>query len=246
MALNGVPQMHGLGRLYDPDSRDQSFLMRTFLSVTMEPIQLAPIKIYRRGPALMQGNTGTCVGHAWRSWLDGEPIRTKLGPTPFDLYDACTKRDPWPENDNDVNREYGTSVRTAAKILAELGHIESYLWAFSLDDIRQWVLGGEGGVVLGVDWLAEMSVPSEEGIIRARGAQQGGHAIYLFGMDDMAGMAYLQNSWDRGWGGWRHSINRARVYAGCCKIPYEDLERLMSRRGEACTAVAKAISRQSV
>jgi hypothetical protein len=233
-------EARGLGRIYEPDERDRRFLMRHALA---EPV-LADHRIYRRGPILDQGNSGTCVAHAWRAWQDGEPLmsRPTTGPRPFDLYDKCIVVDQWADNDHDIERQMGTSVRAGAQVLSELGHVGSYLWAFNVDDVRRWMLSGQGGIVFGVNWYRDLGRPNEEGIIHAAGPMDGGPAIYCFGIDDRAGMVYLQNSWGEGWGGWLNPrFKNQRVYRGCARLPYEDLERLLREQGEACTAVQSRV-----
>lgn len=235
MAVEMAPG--GLGRLYSPDERDHQFLMRTAQPPEHEAA-LVGMATYRRGPILDQGQTGTCVAHAWRAWLNGEPIRTTQGPNPFALYDMCILNDEFPDNDKDsTDRQMGTSVRAGAKVLTNIGHVKSYLWAFTVDDVRRWVLSGQGGIVFGINWYEGLGRPDAEGIIRATGSNQGGHAIYCFGADDRNGYVYLQNSWGKDWGGWPHPKIRAQmIYRGCARLPYDDLERLLREQGEACTA----------
>lgn len=238
----GMPMMPQpfFGRIEHDDPRDDLYLMRAIQPSEAEA-PLVGLRIYERGPILNQGQTGTCVAHAWRAWLSGEPIRTSKGPQPFDLYDRCIKIDPWPENDNDTVRALGTSVRAGAQILSTLGHVKSYLWAFDVDDVRRWVLSGQGGVVLGTGWTSEMMQPDAEGIVRARGRSMGGHSTYLFGIDDRNGYALIQNSWGAEWGGWKHPFTGRRVYIGCCRLPLEDLDKLIRERGEACTATEQTV-----
>jgi hypothetical protein len=233
--------MRGLGRLPEPYDRDRLYLMRAAQPSDADA-PLVGLRTYHRGPIYDQGKTGTCVGHAWRSWLDGEPLRTRRGPIPFDLYDRCTVADSFPENDHDTERVMGTSVRAGAKVLSALGHVKSYLWAFTVDDVRRWVLSGQGGVVFGLDWYSSMNEPNEEGIIRIGGRSEGGHAIYCFGADDRTGHVFLQNSWGTDWGGWPHPLFPAKkAYLGCAKLPYDDLALLLRQHGEACTATEQAV-----
>jgi hypothetical protein len=228
-----------MGRLEAPSERDNAFPMRAARRLEPKISDLVAKNYYARGPILHQGDTSTCVGHAWKAWLSGEPISTQTGPTPFEIYDGSIVRDEWEQNNADPDRVYGTSVRAGAKYLTELGHVRSYVWAFSADDVLRWVLGGYGGVVLGIRWLSDMNHPTSEGIIRSRGRRQGGHAIYCFGADRVRGLAALQNSWGAEWGGWTEKVVgvRTRVYQGCALLPLEDLDRALRQGGEACTAV---------
>jgi hypothetical protein len=196
-------------------------------------------KVFQRGRIYDQGQTGTCVGHGWRAWMDGEPLRTKGGPTPFELYDQFILADDFPDNDHDTARQMGTTVRAGAKVMTTLGRMQSYLWAFHLDDVRKWILSGQGGVVFGLNWYRQMSTPDAEGIIKIGGPLDGGHSFFGFGADDASGFVMIQNSWSEGWGGW-HEHGKL-VYRGCAKLPYEDLDRLLKEQGEACTAVEQSV-----
>ena len=71
--------MPGFGRRYAPDDRDRNFLMRRMLA-DARSLTLPPRKTWSiSSTALNQGNTGTCVGHAWRNFLRCAPIRTERG-----------------------------------------------------------------------------------------------------------------------------------------------------------------------
>lgn len=232
-----TPPPGGLGRRISVDSRDHQFLMR---AVAPAVTPLPPRMIYRRGPLLDQGKTGTCVGHAWRDWLTGAPVAIRTGPSPFAIYDAATQVDEWTDNDHDTDRQMGTSVRAGAQVLSSLGHISTYLWAFNAEDVRQWMLGGRGGVVLGIQWLESFFTPDSEGIIRITTNQvAGGHALFAFGFDDHEGMIYLQNSWGKDYGGWL--VNKRPSYAGCVRLPLEDFDRLLREDGECATAIQQRV-----
>jgi len=183
-----------------------------------------------------------CVGHAWAGWLQAAPMRTMRGPSPYAIYDRCVLIDEWAQNDQDPNRQFGTSVRAGAKVLAEQGRVAEYLWAFDVDTVRRWVLGGRGTVVLGIEWHGGMMRPDNEGFVRPIGGVVGGHAILLCGIDDRRGFATMQNSWGTDYGGWGQ--NGRSVGAGRCRISLEHLDELIRRDGEAATAVEKAIERR--
>ena len=88
--------MPGFGRRFAPDDRDRNFLMRRMLA-DARSLALPPRKTWSIGStALNQGNTGTCVGHAWRNFLRCAPIRTERGgPSAFDVYRSAVLKDPW-------------------------------------------------------------------------------------------------------------------------------------------------------
>ena len=69
--------MAGFGRRYAPDDRDRSYLMRRMLAAP-SAVALPTRKTWGIAKtALDQGETGTCVGHAWRNFLRCAPIRTE-------------------------------------------------------------------------------------------------------------------------------------------------------------------------
>jgi len=238
----------GLGRLVSKDLRDLNYLMAAARPqvFAIPTAQLPIVKHYTRGPILDQGMTGCCVAFSLTAKLRGTPviINPPRGPEPFALYDRAIAVDEFTDNDHDTERQYGTSVRAGCKVLQEMGLIDSYHWAYTVDDVLQWILGGQGGLVLGISWYSWMYNPTPEGIIRrpagAPSTLEGGHAIYAYGADRKAGLLDLQNSWGTDWGG-RLKINGERTDRGCCRLPLEELERLLSGNGEAVAIIERSI-----
>jgi hypothetical protein len=231
----------GLGRITEPDDRDLNYLMRAARpGVFQVPLdELPQVVNYERGIILDQGQTGTCVEFSLEAKLRGAPNRVgpKRVPPRFSVYDEATQLDEWADNNHDVMREMGTSVRAGCQVLQRLGLITSYHWAFDEDEILRWILGGQGGLVLGLPWLRDMGYPDADGIIRARGDMRGGHAIYAFGADRIKGMVHLQNSWGEEFGGWpvggTSPLAKRKVFKGCVRLPMEDLRKLVRIDGEA-------------
>jgi hypothetical protein len=194
--------------------------------------------------ALDQGDTGTCVGHAWRNFLRCAPIQTeKAGPSQFDIYRSAVLKDSWSDNDDeaqlpdgDPGLDFGTSVRAGAEAVTDFGRLKSYVWAFSLQPTVEWVLT-QGPVVLGTNWYSTLSRPDADGIARitARATVIGGHAYLLRGVDTRRALARCTNSWGDGWG-----------KSGEFFLPFEDLERLILEDGETCAAVQKRLSAKTV
>jgi hypothetical protein len=236
--------MPGFGRRFAPDDRDRKFLMRRMLG-DARTLALPARKTWGiHRTALNQGNTGTCVGHAWRNFLRCAPIRTeRAGPSPFDIYRSAVLKDPWRENDDEARLpdadsalDFGTSVRAGAEAVTELGRLKSYVWAFELQPVIEWVLT-EGPVVLGTNWYSSFARPDAEGIVRvvANASVVGGHAYLLRGVDTRRALARCSNSWGDIWG-----------LSGEFMLPFRDLERLIHEDGEACSAVEKRLAAQSV
>jgi hypothetical protein len=194
-------------------------------------------RYYAPGAVLDQGPTGTCVAHGWASWSYGAPLmmRPDRFPKPFDLYRECVMADEWEDNDIDATQpdagcQSGTSVRAGAKVLQRRGHVKSYLWARSVEDVRAWHLAGFGGVVLGINWTDSMFDTDRNGFITYRGPVIGGHCIRTTGWSDDREAVRIQNSWGTGWG----DHGRAWIRAA-------DLARLIQDDGEACAAIEQAV-----
>jgi hypothetical protein len=236
--------MPGFGRRYAPDRRDRGFLMPRMLA-DVRAVSLPVRRTWAiHGTALDQGDTGTCVGHAWRNFLRCAPVRTERGgPSAFDIYRSAVLKDRWRANndearlpDRDPGLDYGTEVRAGAKAVTEFGRLQSYVWAFELQAVIEWVLT-EGPVVLGTNWYSSFARPDREGIVRIEPKAKvvGGHAYLLRGVDTRRALARCANSWGDGWG-----------LSGEFLLPFRDLERLIHEDGEACSAVEKRLAAKAV
>ena len=170
-----------------------------------------------------QGDTGTCVGHAWAHYIEDGPVTWEGEIDPFLIYREACLRDPWPEND-DGDTNFGTSVRAGAKYLKEIGKITEYRWAWDLDTVVQALLA-TGPVVVGTNWYLSMFNPNK-GVLSIDGGVVGGHAYLLNGVNTETQMLRVKNSWGRGWG------NR-----GHASLRFGDFARLLSEDGEAVLAV---------
>jgi hypothetical protein len=234
---------HRFGRRFSPDPQDRGYLMRRRLAAAGAPLPTR--KTWKiTSTALNQGNTGTCVGHAWANFLRCAPLQTVKGaPSPFDIYRKAVTVDEWSSNDNeaklpdrDPRLDDGTSVRAGAEAVTSFGRLHTYLWAFTLQPALEFVLT-QGPVVLGVNWYSSFN-PNSEGIIRIgpNAKVEGGHAVLWRGADTKRGLALLSNSWGDTWG-----------KSGECWIPLRDLDRLISlEQGEACTAIEKRLAAKVV
>lgn len=228
---------HGLGRRHSPDDRDRAYLMARRLAPAGTPLPTR--KTWGiAATALDQGSTGTCVGQSCLNFLRADPIRTmaKSAPTAYELYEAATKIDQWPENDNDIRMEWGTSVRAGMQVLMSLGRLKSYLWAFDLQTALEFVLT-HGPCVIGVNWYSSFYTPNAEGIIsiKPNARIDGGHAILWRGADTKRGLARLSNSWGDDWG-----------LSGDCLISFRDLERLIHEDGECATAIEQKVKAKAL
>lgn len=229
----------GFGRLIAKDERDKQFPMRLMLDPLREqffPHGLPPgSRHYHSGPILDQGATGTCVAHGLTAKVNAAPIMQEVGMSPFNLYRRIVADDEFPENDNEATApddqlQSGTSVRAGAKLLVDLGLAKTYLWAAGAEDVRAWILGGFGGVVIGVWWTEDMMDTDSEGFVHYTGQKVGGHCVHIGGWNDHVktrsktlAAARGQQSWGVTWG-----------QAGRFWIPMDDLDNMIKDDGEAC------------
>ena len=219
-----------LGRRPSPDERDLAYPIRRMLAAP--GIVLPTRKTWGIRPtALFQGSTSSCVGHAWANFLRCAPILSNAGINQlrWEIYDRATKLDEWTDNDNDAERAFGTSVRAGAQAVAAMGRLSTYLWAFDLQTVIEYVLL-HGPVVLGTNWYRAMFSPNAAGIVEIQPGDHldGGHAYLLRGVDTSRALALCSNSWGDTWG-----------RSGEFSLPFHVLERLVHEDGEACTATEK-------
>jgi hypothetical protein len=225
-------QKYGLGRLHAADPDDNKYLMVRKLGAVGEPMPTK--KTWSIRPSAMdQGNTGTCVAHAWCNFLRAAPIQSNKGidQLRWEIYDWAILHDEWTDNDSDTERQFGTSVRAGAKAVTNIGRLESYLWAFRLQPALEWVLT-QGPVVLGTNWYSSFWRPVAEGILKISPSAtvEGGHAYLWRGADTKRGLALCSNSWGDDWG-----------KSGEFFLPLRDLERLILEQGEVCVAVESKV-----
>ena len=237
-----MPVNPAFGRRHSPDALDRGYLMRRLLPKA--GAALPTRKTWGIEPtALDQGQTGSCVGHAWRNFLRCAPMKSeKTGPSAWDIYRGAVMVDVWADNDDeatlpdgDPGLDSGTSIRAGAAAVTELGKLSSYVWAFSLMPAVEWVLM-TGPVVLGTNWYSSFMKPDREGIVRITPDARpiGGHAYLLRGVDTRRALARCTNSWGDDWG-----------VSGEFLIGFRDLERLIHEDGEACAAVERKLVAQA-
>ena len=141
-----------------------------------------------------------------------------------EIYWEAQKNDPWEGGSypNASPKYSGTSVLAGVKRVKELGYIEEYRWAFTLEDVL-YGLGHNGPAILGIPWYYDMYFPDNKGFVKPTGRLVGGHAILARAVNVKKGIVTLRNSWGKDWG-----------KDGDCYITFEDLEKLLKQRGECC------------
>jgi len=219
--------MAKLGRLYIPDERDDEFLMQS-----VPPLMTAKAakKRKKKVPLRMAWSVPTvlnqlakphCVAFAWKHYLMAAPISQGEFLNEAFLYELAQKYDCWPGENYD-----GTSVRAGAKVLRNMGFVESYRWGKSAADVKKWVMT-RGPVVLGTRWYVNMS-RLKNGYARPTGRQMGGHAYLCFAYWANRNAFRCLNSWGPKWG------NNGRFW-----ITYNHLDKLIKQQGEACVAIER-------
>jgi hypothetical protein len=213
-----IEEPGGLGRRPAPDPRDDQYPLRP------RTIPVLPkVRHWRMFHSpLDQGHEGSCVGHAWKHFLMASPVCVngpKEAPLAVDIYKEAQKIDEWPGEAYE-----GTSVRAGAKILVAKGLVSEYRWATDIDTLATYLLT-TGTVVMGTNWYEGMDAPDEGGFVRVTGRTRGGHAWLVLGYNRVRGVYRCVNSWGKSWG-----------QAGRFWIAGEDLDRLLSEGGEACSA----------
>ena len=219
------------GRIYKEDERDLNFRVSEILGRGAPSIDKK--RWWADGWNGDQGNTSQCVVYSWSHWFEDGPVIQEIIPGRrkpiFDLtrfYDECRLRDG-------VNLENyeGTTVRAGAKIFHKLGIIKEYRWAFTLDEVLKAV-SYLGPMVVGTTWYASMFNPTTaRHIIRPSGRNHGGHAYLINGIDNHNELLRIKNSWGTRWGNNGHAF-----------IRFNDFERLLLDRGEACIAFQDKVS----
>lgn len=208
----------GLGRLFAPDPRDRSFAMAP---PAREAARVEQRFWITHGPAYNQGASSMCVAYSGVRWLTTSPIKNK--PLNFaELYTDCQRNDEW---SGEEPAYFGTSVRALFRVLQRRGFVSEYRWAWDAETVVNHVLT-IGPVVVGTDWLSGMDSVDAEGFIKAEGRNRGGHAYTIIGASRPRQAVRIINSW----GAWGDKGS------GRAWLSFSDLDRLIARQGEACTA----------
>jgi hypothetical protein len=234
----------GLGLHIVPDMRRALYPMGAHVKKQVQGVALPDEQVWRHGKILDQGNTGTCVGHAWVSWENCEPrgqAVQQATKTAFKWYDEATQIDPWDDNDNDTERQFGTSTQAGVEIGIKWGLGQSYVWAERREAISAFVRSpkGVGGpVVLGTNWYGSMFETDFKYFLHVdlRSGLEGGHEWMIFGVtldEDGNDIYHCQQSWGEYWGD-----------DGIFYLHGSDLDKLIMVGAESCTIIqTKALPR---
>ena len=203
------------------DKRD--YLMSAYLPVLKLPKRIDYTS--EMTPVRDQGNEGTCVGFSsavgMKEYQEQEDWKRYVELSPRFLYSECKRADK--------NKEEGTTIRTAMKVLKKIGVCQEKYWPYiagltgkvrpgaRVDAKKNKVLAyariadlyelkaslvQKGPCVIGVEVFRGM-MEAATGMVPMpkRGEKMlGGHAICPVGYDDNTGMVKFKNSWSAKWG----------------------------------------------
>jgi len=212
-----TPKEFGLGRNESPaDARD--FKLASFMPEDLGDLSGAVLWQYNAYP-LDQADAGHCVGFGGGNFEINAPIETPCtNDEANSLYYLCKIVDGEPRMEN------GSTVRSIAKVLRNIGRIDAYAFAERIDEITWWLLN-RGPVIVGTMWAEGMFTPDANNIIHISGNIAGGHC-YLLNGKTADGHYRIHNSWGMRWG-----VN------GEALIAISDFNMLFQLNGEAMTAV---------
>lgn len=212
---------------------------RRFPVTAALPDRIPDRRFWRRGCVLDQGVEGSCVGHGWVNELLAAPKGRRLADPvrasayALDWYRAAQQIDEW-EGDT----YSGTSVLAGAKVGVDRKHYDGYRWAFSIDEVRDAVLG-LGPVVIGVPWYKAMYRTRPSGLVEVAGEKVGGHCILVTGYHpaiQIRGEDRLKRfdvfEWFNSWGPTYGKRGRGLIERAT-------LASLLAEDGEACVPVGR-------
>lgn len=212
-----------LGRLEQFDERSRAYPVRALLGKSPKKLRSY---MWRCKQTLDQKKEGACSGFSWSHELIARPAEVEgiTEKTAIKVYKLAQDLDEW-----DGNSYEGSSVLAAVKAVQQLhpGKIIEYRWCFNFEDFLL-TLGNVGPIVLGINWYNDMFNPDSKGIVKASGGLAGGHAILANGVDIKKKLVRLHNSWGSSWG-----------VKGECFISFNDMEKLLQERGEACVVTKR-------
>jgi hypothetical protein len=210
-----------MDRIQEFDDRSRNFPIRQLIGASTPRSYT-----WRCNAQLDQGAEGSCVGFGVTHELIARPAEVKGLDEKYakeQIYWEAQKNDPWDGGSYPGATPFyeGTSVLAGVKQAHKLGWMESYHWAFGIEDLKMGV-GYHGPAVIGINWYSGMFIPDSNGFIHASGYVAGGHCILVNSVNIKKQRFTLHNSWGANWG-----------IKGECYISFDDMNLLLKDRGEA-------------
>ncbi len=143
---------------------------------------------------LDQGNTPECVAYTQEHWRRSQPLHTKLGPSPHEMYQMAKQRDGYPTED-------GTDAHAMLDVCSSIGIVDSHWWWTGTQDndaVIQWLLD-IGPLWFGAYWCESMFRTDPFGLVDVTDTLQYGHETLVIGWrQNFRGMGpafEICNSW---------------------------------------------------
>jgi hypothetical protein len=233
-----------LGRHIDHDSRSRHFTVEV------------PSRIVERSviwphntPVLDQGRTSGCTGNAMAQLLNCKlfaPCREgRISLTEADalsLYSLATHLDGFGPDQYYPPTDSGSSGLGVAKAAIQLGYIDTYQHAFTLEQLQAGIQNQP--VITGTSWTSSMFNPNPETGFITVGAindstVQGGHEYLIQGIDYEKQAIVMLNSWGNSWGG------GGGLQPGQAYISFTDYTNLLSDQGDVVIPQSKKVPGQA-
>lgn len=210
------------GRLVEFDERSRGFGISA-----VTPLQPRSYT-WQCAANLDQKRTYECVLFSWTHEAIAKP-KPHLDLTeavPHAMYPYAQEVDEYPGNDYN-----GTSVLAGAKAAKKWGFIQEYRWGFNYwEGITGVSRHGPG--VIGINWKSDMMKTDQNGYIHYSGADTGGHAVLVRGVDMANQRVLIHNSWGADWGGTVRG-------PGTAWLSFTDLDQALQNDGEFCIPVIR-------
>lgn len=220
-------EQFGLGRYISPvDKRD--YKLANYIPAELEDINIGGEWPYNHIP-LNQGETPHCGGFGIANYGINTPVEDDFNDADgHHFYDLCKIIDGEPGEQN------GTSIRSVAKVMRQIGMINSYAFAHSIEEILYWLIY-KGPMVVGTAWTYDMFMPDSNNIVHPTGTIEGGHC-YVINKKTVGSpknsLLRIQNSWNGFWGN----------ESGQAYISVPDFVSLFNDGGEVIAAIEIAPS----
>lgn len=215
--------------------------MRFLISKRSSEVRRDPVSWFTSGVKLDQGTEGACVGFGFCNDLMASPAvvgqktLAALGggdanAAARQFYYAAKRIDEWAGENYD-----GTSVNAGARVMRQLGFIDSFWWCIDANGIIDAL--HDGPVVVGWNLRESMWNTRPSGLYEYHGSIIGGHCMVLTGYSPRRTIpgetGYFEvvkgrNSWGESWG------RRGDFY-----MKVDDLQTIHTDGGEACVLVGR-------
>jgi hypothetical protein len=190
-----------MGRIPEWDPRSDNYRISRFIPQFREPRSYSwPIYL----PITDQDGQGACVGFTILEELASTPqiVKGLTNRDGFDLYWDIQDTDQWAGSErpgDPAGHSEGTSVHAAARLMKDRGLWAGYLWAKTVEELREAVCW-HGPVPIGVDWFTGSMETDDGGYVHPTGVVEGGHAVLIRGYSRMRQAFRGRNHWTSGWG----------------------------------------------